>query len=44
MSKPRKKPGSVGLSSPELEGQGTTSYSKVDGSPRDSSRKSTKRS
>ncbi|MCM3617260.1 YuzL family protein [Sutcliffiella horikoshii] len=38
----RKKPGNVGLSSPNVEGQGTTS-TEVDGKSMSSSRKSTKK-
>ncbi|MCG1023152.1 YuzL family protein [Sutcliffiella horikoshii] len=38
----RKKPGNVGLSSPQVEGQGTTS-TEIDGKSMSSSRKSTKK-
>ncbi|WP_128755785.1 YuzL family protein [Bacillus sp. LL01] len=38
----RKKPGNVGLSSPQVEGQGTTN-SEIDGESRSSTRKSNKK-
>ncbi|WP_139364874.1 YuzL family protein [Sutcliffiella halmapala] len=42
MSGKRKKPGNVGLSSPQVEGQGTTN-TEIDGKSLSSSRKSSKR-
>lgn len=42
MAKPRKKPGSVGLFNPAIDGQGTTNK-EFDGKSVSSTRKSTKR-